>query len=413
MARQTPGARRVSGSLLPGGNPALFFRIVNETMTVDAQRTGPKIGGMSGLVRRYVWFLVIVVIPVVLSAIYFFLMASDVYVSESRFVVTSPSPRNAAVTSIASLVQTTSVSSGQEQAREILDYLRSRSALADLQRRVDVRARFANHAGDLLTRYPQPFHSDNFESLFRYYESMVGAHVDGESNLAVLTVRGFTPADAHDINADLLQLSEEFVNRLNARSEKQQISEAEARVLAAEARVRAARVALAGYRNAHGLLDPNKQATGVLDVSNKLVAQLTAAQAQLDLTMREAPKNPGIPAMQSNIAALQAQIAMQNGRAVGTSNGIASQLGGYENLAAEEEISNQGLVAAESALAQARVDAARQHFYLERVVQPNTPDEAQLPYRIRAVLTVLGASLLLYFVGWMLIAGILEHAPER
>ena len=382
-------------------------------MEADTQRAEPKGGGISGLVKKYVWFVVVVVVPVLMSAIYFFLIASDVYVSESRFVVTSPNPRNTAVTSIASLVQTTSMSSGQEQARQILDYLRSRSALTDLQRRIDVRARFANRSGDRLSRYPELFHSDDFESLYRYYETVINAHVDGESNLAVLTVKGFTPADAHDINAGLLQLSEEFVNRLNSRAEKQQISEAESRVLTAEARVRAARVALAAYRNSHGLLDPNKQATGVLDVSNKLVAQLTAAQAQLDLTMREAPKNPGIPAMQSNIAAIQAQIAMQNGRAVGTSTGIASQLGGYENLAAEEEIANQGLTAAETSLGQARADAVRQHFYLERVVEPNTPDEAQLPYRLRAVLTVLGASLLLYFVGWMLIAGILEHAPER
>jgi capsular polysaccharide transport system permease protein len=35
-----------------------------------------------------------------------------------------------------------------------------------------------------------------------------------------------------------------------------------------------------------------------------------------------------------------------------------------------------------------------------------------LPNRIFQILTVFGAALSLYFVGWMFYVGILEHAPE-
>ena len=63
-------------------------------------------------------------------------------------------------------------------------------------------------------------------------------------------------------------------------------------------------------------------------------------------------------------------------------------------------------------LEQARSEALKQQFYLERVVDPNLPDSAQLPNRLEDILVILGASLLPYLIGWMLVRGILEHSPE-
>jgi capsular polysaccharide transport system permease protein len=70
------------------------------------------------------------------------------------------------------------------------------------------------------------------------------------------------------------------------------------------------------------------------------------------------------------------------------------------------------LTAANTALETARTEAQKQQFYVERVVEPNLPDEPLLPRRLKRILVVLAASLGLYFIGWMLVVGILEHAPE-
>ena len=78
----------------------------------------------------------------------------------------------------------------------------------------------------------------------------------------------------------------------------------------------------------------------------------------------------------------------------------------------EQEFAEQALAAANTALEQARVEAKQQQYYLERVVEPNRPDEAILPARMRNILAVLFASLCLYLVGWMLSVGVREHAPE-
>jgi capsular polysaccharide transport system permease protein len=365
-----------------------------------------------GWLAKHRWLALFVGLPTLVAAVYYGLIASPIYVSESSFVIKSPGQKAAPTLALANLVQTSGLSAGQEQTKEIVSYIRSRTGLQDLQAQTDVRKKFSDKGADFLSRFPHPFQSDTFEDLFHYYQSKVGANLDQESGLAVLQVQAFAPQDAYEMNSRLLDLSERLVNRLNQRAEGRAIAEAQQRVTQAEDRLRNARVALSTYRNQQQLIDPAKQATGVLDVSNKLVSEQAALQAQLELMVRVAPRNPAIPAIRNRIVAVGREIAAQNGRAVGTPTGIASKLSTYEKLNVEQEFATQMLTAANSALEQARTEAQKQQFYLERVVEPNKPDDAALPNRLKSILIVFGTSLCLYFIGWMLVVGILEHAPE-
>ena len=361
---------------------------------------------------KHRWLVLFVGVPTLLATVYYGLIASPIYISQSTFVIKSPGQKAAPTLSLANLVQTTGLSAGQEQTKEIIGYIQSRTGLKDLEAQTDVRKKFASNDADFLSRFPSPFERDSFENLFRYYQSKIGATVDQDSGLAVLQVQAFTPGDAYEINGRLLDLSERLVNRLNQRAEDKAITEAERRVQQAEERVRNARVALSAYRNQQDLIDPAKQAAGVLDVSNKLVSEQAALQAQLDLILRVAPRNPAIPALRNRIIAVGREIAAQNGRAVGTPTGIASKLGAYEKLEVEQEFATQMLTAANAALETARTESQKQQFYLERVVEPNKPDDSALPHRLTRILVVFGASICLYFIGWMLVVGIIEHAPE-
>lgn len=380
-----------------------------QTAPLHAARAKPAV--LAKLKQRR-WFLLFVVLPTFLATIYYGLIASDIYVSQSRFVIKAPGQKSMPTGTLANLIQTSGFVGGEQETKEVMDYVRSRDALADLQRQMNVRALYAETGADFLSRFPRPFRERTFEDLFKYYQTMVSAAPDAESGMAVLEVRAFRPEDAHNINAQLLQLSEQLVNRLNERAERRAVAEAEQRVRAAEARVRKARLDLSAFRNRQELIDPAKQATGVLEISNKLISEHAALQAQLELMQRVAPANPTIPALRARISALGSEIAAQNARVVGTPSGIASKVGGYENLLAEQEFAQQTLTAAGTALESARAEALKQQYYLERVVDPNLPDSALLPNRLKNILVVLGASLCLYLIGWMLVRGILEHSPE-
>lgn len=381
----------------------------------ELQRHAAAIGGrhkFALVIRRHRWFIFSVVLPTLLATLYYGVIASDIYVSESRFVIKAPDRKQSSGSALQGLLQSTGLGNGAEQASEIIGYLRSRNALSDLSKQVDVRGAFASPEADFLSRFPLVYQSDTFEGLYKYYTSMIEANPDAETGLTVLSVSAFTPEEARELNAGLLNLGEDLVNKLNKRINSQAIEEAQARVDEAQDRVRGARVQLGAYRNSAEILDPQQQGIGVLEVSNALIIQESALRAQLSEIQRNAPNHPSIPALRDRIAGISQQVAEQTGRAVGTPDGIAAKITQYENLLVEQEFAEQMLTAANAALEQARAEAVQQQYYLERVVEPNRPDEAIKPARLRGILAVLFGTLCLYFVGWMLAVGVREHASE-
>lgn len=400
-----------SAGLLSFLKALLRFMNVNPSFPVDAEAPAQHNALLLWAKKRR-WFLLMVVLPTLLAALYYGLIASDIYISESRFVIKSPDQRRSQVSTLANLVQTTGLSGGQEQTNEVLTYVRSRDALKALENSAGARDKFATPRADFLSRFPQPFSDGSFESLFKYYGKRVDARLDGETGTAIIRAEAFTPQDAFIINEKLLDLSEGLVNRLNSRAQNKGIVEAQKQVVLATERAKASRVALAQYRNAQALIDPSKQAVGVLEIANTMVAERAALQAQLDLMQHLTPRNPSIPALRNRINAISTQIASQDSRVVGNGSGIASKLGGYENLLVEQEFATQSLNAANAALVQARSEAQRQQYYLERVVDPNVPDTPLLPKRWENILIVFAAATCLYFIAWMFMVGVLEHAPE-
>ena len=364
------------------------------------------------LLKRWRWFGAFVILPSLLGTLYFGFIAADVYVSVSSFVIKAPNKQAASSTSIGSILQRTGLGGGQEQSNEIIGYLHSRDALADLSESIDVRAAFSSAKADPFSSFPQPWQTGSFEDLYTFYLSRVSAMPDPAGGLTQLKVEAFSPQDAQVINLGLLKLSENLVNQLNLRVNAQAIAEAEERVAEAQKRVRDARIRLGAYRNSTRILDPQQEGMGVMEMSNELIAQETALQAQLSQLQRLAPNHPSIPALRERIAATRQQVYSQTSRAVGTSDGLASRLSEYENLMVEQEFATQLLTVANSSLEQARVEAEQQQYYLERVVEPNLPDAPILPNRVMSILAVIFASLCIYLVGWMLSVGIREHASD-
>jgi capsular polysaccharide transport system permease protein len=311
--------------------------------------------------KRHPWFLVGVVIPVLASAIYFFGIASGQYVSESRFAIKAPNQRGGQVSSFANLIQTTGLSAGQEQANEVIDFVRSRSALEVLDEQISVRDLFGASEIDMFSRYPLLWQDRTFEDLFEYYRSKVQIDRDTDTGLIVLHTQAFDPAEAALINERLLLESEKLVNALNDTARTRAIAESESRVVEAEQRVAAARRAVANYRNTAELVDPLEEATGVVGIANELITERASIEAQLTTLQRLTPDHPSIPALRERIASLSDEIRRQTSRLVGGGNSISGRLPAYDALVLEQELSSQLLVLAQTSLEQARTEALKQH----------------------------------------------------
>jgi capsular polysaccharide transport system permease protein len=358
------------------------------------------------------WFLIGVVLPVLLSAIYFFGIASNQYVSESRFVIKAPNQRTGQISTFANLIQTTGLSGGQEQSNQVIDYVRSRSALQALSQEVPLDKIYSSEAVDFLSRFPKPWQENAREDLHKFYREKVIIDRDVDTGLIVLRSIAFNPKDAARINESLLRKSETLVNKLNERARRSAISESESRIQEAEMRATSARKAMASYRNRVELVDPIKQAGGVVEIANRLITERAVLEAQLSTLRRVTPDHPSIGALRERIASLTQEIDQQTARIVGGSNTISGKLPAYEALALEQELSSQLVMLARASLEQARTDSLKQQFYLERVVDPNVPDLPEYPQAWWNVLTIFGLVICLYFIAWMFVVGIIEHDPE-
>lgn len=180
-----------------------------------------------------------------------------------------------------------------------------------------------------------------------------------------------------------------------------------------QGRAKAARLTLAQYQNSPELIDPAEQAGGAHEISNGLIAQRAALQAQLDQMQRGTLGSPSIPALQNHVNALSVQIGAQDNRVVGSKDSIASKLGCYENLLVRQEFVTENLNTANVALVQSGADTQRQQYNLGRVVEPNFPAISLSPNRVLNIIIVALSAVCLCLIGQILIVGILDHASDE
>ncbi len=352
-------------------------------------------------------FLGTVVVPTVLATVYFGFIASDVYVSESRFVVRSPQ-RQGQSGSLSALLQGTGFSRAQDDTYPVIDYIESRDALKELNRGNYILDAYGNR-GDLLSRFLRQF-DDSFEALWKYYNKrVVAVEFDTTSAITTLQVRSFTSQDAVKINESLLELSEHLINRMNERAAKDMVQFARGEVDAATVKAKDAAAALAAYRKSNTVFDPERQSALQLQQVTALQAQLFSAQTQLSQLQAIAPQNPQIPVLKTNIAAVEKQIQEATGGVAGAKGSLSDKASSYTRLQLDSQFADKQLASAMAALENARAEAQRKQLYLERLVEPNQPDVAIEPKRLKRIFEVFALGMIAWGVLSLLVTGVREH----
>ena len=366
---------------------------------------------MTGVINRVKslgWlFVITVVVPTTIAIFYFGLFASDVYISESRFVVRSPEKQS--TTGLGFLLKGAGFSNAGDEIYAAQDFIISRDALTALNRRKSFEAAFGHGRVAYINRFGTIWSGSSFEDLYRYFRSRIGVDHDATSSITTLTVRAYSPRDAQRFNEQLLEMAEATVNRLNTRGRQDLIRFASAEVQNAKEQARAAALALAVYRNQEGVVDPEKQATVQLQMISKLQDELIATKTQLVQLRAFAPANPQIAVLETRAAELSREIDAELGKVAGDRKSLAATAVQYQRLALETEFMNKQLAAAMTSLEEARNEARRKQAYVERIVQPNLPDDALEPRRMRGIAATFAMGLIAWGVASILLAGVKEH----
>lgn len=362
------------------------------------RRTGTRINFL---------FLVTVLLPTLLAVLYFGLLASDVFVSQSQFVVRSPD--KPAASGLGILLKSVGFSNAGDEIYATQDYMRSRDALRSLNHNGQVEKAFAAADVSVFDRFNGWGMGGSFEDLFKYYRSRVALEHDATSSITTLSVKAYTPREARDFNEQLLEQAEGLVNRLNTRGQSDLVRYAEREASDAKQAGRQASQELAAYRNAAGVIDPERQATVQLQMVSKLQDELIGSRTQLAQLRAIAPENPQIPSLETRIASLTREIDVALGRVAGDSKSLSAAAVQYQRLQLERDYADKRLASALASLQQARNESQHQQAYVERIVEPNLPDDALEPRRLRGIFATFVLGLVAYGIFSMLLAGIREH----
>jgi len=355
-----------------------------------------------------IWLWVFVFFPTLLAGVYYFGIASDLYLSEARFIVRTQSRAPTSV--IGALLQSSGLVRSSDDTFSVHDFIMSRDAVRKLENNDHLREIFDRPGADFITRFPNLISGSSFEALFRHYHDYVSVGSDGTSGVSTLRVRAYRPEDAQAIAQALLRYSEQLVNVLNARAEDDALNTARQEVALAEQRVAEVQDRLTAYRFRVQMLDPKTTSSGIYETLKQITASRITTETQLAELTKDAPSNPQIPALRTRLAALDDQIAAARAKITGDGDSVAAKLTEYEHLNLERELAEKSLASATTSLEAARLEAQHQQLYIEHIVQPNLADYPLYPKRLISFVTVLATCVVAYGIAWLLIAGVREHA---
>jgi capsular polysaccharide transport system permease protein len=352
-------------------------------------------------------FVTIVVAPTFLASIYFGAVASDVYISESHFSVRSPDRQEAP--GLGALLKGAGFSRSLDDTYTVHDFMHSRDALDGLAAQMQLSEVFGSKKIDVINRFNGVGLDGSKEALYRYFQSRISLNLDTSSSITTLRVSAYTAADSYRINSLLLEMGEQLVNSINERGRQDMVRFATQEVERAQQAVQVAGKALSTFRDQKGVFDPERQSALQLQGIAKLQEELFAARTQLNQLRAVSPQNPQVPVLEHRVNEIGAEMKAQMATVAGGDASLTSKTAQYEQLTLVRTLADKQLAAAVASLELAQNEAHRKQLYLERIVQPNKPDVAVEPRRLRGVLTTFVLGLIVWAITTLLIAGVREH----
>lgn len=354
-------------------------------------------------------FLIIVVLPVGLAAVYYFAIAADQYVAEFRFGLRSAEPvRPEPGTLFQTGLSPTQIGL---DSYVVAQYIASRAAVEDLGKTLDLRKMFSSDKADRLARLDSTV---PIEELAAYWRRQVDAFFDPTNGTIVVRARAFSPQDALLLARGILTASERLVNGLSARARRDTVRDSEKEVGKAESRLTTALSKLRDFRDREGLIDPHRAANSDESLDARVRDELVRADTELSI-LKEYMQSDAAPLklLEARIQSLQAQrraVASElTDSRKASAQALSREMGAYEELEGERRFAENAYQHALEALDRARIAADRQEMYIADFVPPRLPEEPLYPRRLRSLATVFLIAFGLWAIGGLILKSVRDH----
>lgn len=339
-----------------------------------------------------------VILPMSAAIIYYSVVATDRYVSETVVSVKqADSSLPSAAGGLAMLVGASP--SSREDALYLREYIHSLDMLKILDEKLALRKAYEAQTRDPFFRL---YEWMSQEWYLRYYRSRVEVVFDDMTGLLRIRSEAFTPVQARAINSAILDESERFVNELSHKMSREQMKFAEGELKNAKVRYSIAKGALLAFQNKYGVFDPMAQAQAKATLSEELEATITKKEAELGAMLSYLQESaPQIIALRAEITALKIQTIKEKSRVTSGSgaeklNTLAAR---YQDLVIEAGFAEDAYKVALTAVEKTRIEASQKIKQLAVIQSPIEPESAEYPKRIYNLVTILIG--LLLFMGMM------------
>jgi len=360
--------------------------------------------GMNRTLRGMLW---LVALPTLLTALYYLVIASDIFVSETHFTVRTHGA-SAPTDLLSGLVSGGSSNVAQQDIAILADYINSRDILDALQAKLDLRAHFSAATVDFYAALAKDATEEDF---LNYFRKRVAISVDDTSGIVTLKTKAFSREVAKAMAQEVLLLSEQLINTISLQITEDSLRFAREELQIAETRLQQTTAALTRFRNLTNTVDPTEKTGAVLGIITGLESQLAAARTELsELRSYMRENNAQVAALKTRIQALQQQIVQENERLTGEEQAkLSSLLQEYEQLQLDKQLAHEFYTSTLASLESARIDALRKQLYLVNFVTPKLADDAIEPERLWNTLTVFIVTLLAFIILNLLWATVKDH----
>ncbi|MCL6655203.1 hypothetical protein A6R70_23280 [Agrobacterium rubi] len=316
------------------------------------------------------------IIPLLMSVIYYTMVASPGYVSEVRFVLRSSAPMlsrdryaSSTVEPKAKIVQDTAV---------LLNYLDSPALIEDVSRNISLEKYFGREQIDYFSRLKPEATQDR---TLKYWRKHYSASVNPKSGIVEVQVTAYTPQEAKDLLQLVLKLSEDQVNKLSSGMWNDLLITTQHDVENATKDVSDLRARLRDIQNTTGVFDIDMSAerfSSVLTGVEASIADLRSRKAALAKTVGE--DAPQVSEIDRRLQGLEAQSKELKEKTAGAGKeSLAAYSTTFENVKLDLSMGEERLRSAITDLEKVRLVSSLQLVYVDNFTQPTLPDDATYP----------------------------------
>lgn len=403
--RHMAGAKGVLPSILRRGPPKHQpnRELPIDLNPVDSEEHQTQTGGK--FPARLVTFFVIVILPFLVSTLYYAFIASDQFVAEARFAVRSLAEENSNDNAQTGALN---MRSATQDAYVVTSFIHSAELLKRLGARMDYRSMFARGEIDAASSFGKDGSKEDF---LDYWKKQVTSYIDGPSGIVTLKVRTFSPQDSVQLASAIVEESEALINEMSARARNDVLGSVRGEVEKAGKTYGNALADLNKFQHESGILSPETQA----QETGKLVAGLLAEKLEIETRefvarQSSAAESPAYQQLSLARESLDGQIERLRGELTGSAEqNLAKALLRYSELETDRMVAEKLYEVARRAYESALAESLRKALYVVVFVRPTLPEESVFPLRIFSPLaTLLGLAVVwsTFALGW---ASVQDH----